>query len=79
MSTGMGIVRKNAIFCGSETDYGLMEIFFFFFLSVWKRNWGIQKKEEKKKKRKQEEASVLFLPVKHTECVHTQLPPVSIT
>ena len=76
----MGIVRKNAIFCGSETDYGLMEIFFFFFFCLCgKEIGGYKKKEEKKKKRKQEEASVLFLPVKHTECVHTQLPPVSIT
>ena len=64
----MGIVCENANFRGSETDCG-EEI-----IVCRKKKLGVQKKKGKKKEKK--EALVLVLhgkPVKHTECINTQL------
>ena len=65
---GMGIVCENANFCGSETVCGEENNF------LQEKEIGSTKKEKKKERKK--EALVLVLhgkPVKHTECINTQL------
>ena len=69
LPSGIGIVRGNANFCGSETDF------------LPRKKIVLREKKSVVRKKRKKEAPVLVLhriPAKHTERVHMQLSPVLV-